>query len=220
VRPAAKSDWRLATWLGVVGLIVTVQYAGRASTGPPSRDVLYQWDTAIGTAIQYAVFLALILLIARGHHDLLGLRKPRSLRAAAGTASLVFIGVYIVAAVVSTFLDPAREQGLTPTSWESARAAPFFANAAVVCLVGPFVEELMFRGVGFSLIAARFGPEPAIVSTGILFGLYHGLVQGLPILIAFGIGLAWLRERQDSTIPGMILHGTFNAIALATAVLT
>jgi membrane protease YdiL (CAAX protease family) len=77
----------------------------------------------------------------------------------------------------------------------------------------------MFRGVGFSLVAARFGAEPAIVGTGVLFGLYHGLVLGLPILIAFGIGLAWLRDRQNSTIPGMVLHAAFNAIALTVSLL-
>src|SRR5206468_5811783 len=98
-------------------------------------------------------------------------------------------------------------------------AAPFIANALAVCLLAPFVEEITFRGVGFGLIAARFGAEPAIVASAVLFGLAHGLVEALPLLVAFGIGLAWLRERQGSTIPGMILHGTFNAIALTASLL-
>ena len=76
----------------------------------------------------------------------------------------------------------------------------------MVCVVAPFVEEMTFRGVGYGLLAARFGAEPAIVGIGVLFGLAHGLVEALPLLVAFGIGLAWLRESQNSTIPGMILH--------------
>ena len=56
--------------------------------------------------------------------------------------------------------------------------------------------------------------------SAVLFGLAHGLVEALPLLVAFAIGLAWLRERQGSTIPGMFLHATFNAVALAASILT
>ncbi len=113
----------------------------------------------------------------------------------------MLVCVYVVTGIVSAFLNVQNEQGLTPTTWDSSRALPFFANAVVVCLVAPFVEELMFRGVGFSCSrsASRRSPRssgPRGVRP------YHGLVYGLPILIAFGIGLAWLRDRQNSTIPG------------------
>ena len=54
--------------------------------------------------------------------------------------------------------------------------------------------------------------------TGILFGLAHGLVQALPLLVAFGIGLAYLRSRVDSVYPGMVVHGLFNAASLVLAV--
>jgi membrane protease YdiL (CAAX protease family) len=55
---------------------------------------------------------------------------------------------------------------------------------------------------------------------GITFGLWHGLVEALPVLIIFGIGLAYLRSRTNSIYPGMILHATFNSAALIIAVAT
>jgi membrane protease YdiL (CAAX protease family) len=58
----------------------------------------------------------------------------------------------------------------------------------------------------------------AIVGTGVIFGLAHGLVLALPILVGFGIGLAWLRSRSESVYPGMVLHGLFNAASLALGV--
>jgi membrane protease YdiL (CAAX protease family) len=163
------------------------------------------------------VFLGIALLIARGTPELLALRRPGNWRGALGGALIVLVGVYAVTAVLAPILHPAREQGLTPDKWDSSRAAPFLANAFVVCIVAPFVEELTFRGVGYSLVRARFGVEPAMVASALLFGLAHGLVEALPILVAFGIGLAWLRERQESTIPGMIVHAAFNIIALVAA---
>ena len=47
-----------------------------------------------------------------------------------------------------------------------------------------------------------------------LFGLAHGLVEALLVLVAFGIALAWLRDRTDSVLPGMLVHAFFNGAAL------
>ena len=76
---------------------------------------------------------------------------------------------------------------------------------------------MTFRGLGFYLLQ-RYGQTPAIVVIGITFGLWHGLVEALPVLIIFGTGLAFLRSRTRSIYPGMILHATFNAAALLIAV--
>jgi len=204
--------------LGVIADRV-VGVAARLSGGAPPKDLLYQWDTAVGSAIEFGVFLGIALLIAHGAPDLLALRRPVSWAGALGGALVVLVGVYILSAILEPLLHPGREQGLTPDHWSPARAAPFFANAFVVCIIAPFVEELTFRGVGFTLLRERFGTEAAIVASSVLFGLAHGLVEALPLLVAFGIGLAWLRNRQQSTIPGMLLHSTFNAIALAASLL-
>jgi membrane protease YdiL (CAAX protease family) len=50
--------------------------------------------------------------------------------------------------------------------------------------------------------------------------VWHGLVQALLILIPFGIGLAYLRDRTRSVVPGMVVHALFNGAALAVAVLS
>ena len=71
----------------------------------------------------------------------------------------------------------------------------------------------------FSLLLP-FGSVAAVLLTSLAFGLAHGLVGALPVLFAFGVGLAYIRLRQNSVVPGMVLHGLFNAIALALAVST
>jgi membrane protease YdiL (CAAX protease family) len=210
---------KLAGWLALVAALAAGNYAARFEGGNPPKDVLYHWDNVVGGTIQFLVILGIALYIARGARKLLALRWPRSWAGALGSALAVLVGVYVLSAILGPILHPGREQGLTPDHWDSSRAAPLFANAVLICVIAPFVEEITFRGVGFGLLKARFGAEPAVVGSAVLFGLAHGLVEALPLLVAFGIGLAWLRERQGSTIPGMILHGTFNAIALAASLL-
>jgi membrane protease YdiL (CAAX protease family) len=87
----------------------------------------------------------------------------------------------------------------------------------LVAVFVPIVEELMFRGLGYSLLA-RYGIPAAIVGTGVLFALGHGVIEGLPIFVFLGLGLAYIRYRADSVYPTIALHSCFNALALVLAV--
>jgi membrane protease YdiL (CAAX protease family) len=203
----------------LVGSLALLAYSSRATGGRPPDDALYQWGTAISAAIVYAFVLGLVLLIARGGgvRELLAIRAPRSWLRALGWAFAVFIGILIVGAALDPFLDAGEEQGLTPSGWDSGRAVAFAANVVVVAAIAPIVEELTYRGLGYSLLRP-YGVASAIVGVGVAFGLAHGLVEALPILSLFGIGLAFLRERTDSVYPPILLHSAFNAFALTVSV--
>jgi membrane protease YdiL (CAAX protease family) len=208
---------RLVAWILFVALVSGVAYASRFTAGRPDRNALYQWSTAIGELTVFAVILAVTLAIAGGRYDLLALNRPASWRQALVLCVLLLIVVYAVIAAIDPLLHGGREQGLTPSGWQPRHAAPYGANFVVIAAVAPFVEELLFRGLGFALLE-RLGRWPTILTVGLAFGLYHGLVQALPELALFGCALAWLRMKTRSVIPGMLLHSAFNTIALVAAV--
>lgn len=210
---------KLTAWVVLVSCLALLGYAGRLLGGKPPKDAAYLYSTAANGLVQYAIILGLVLLVARPDWALLALRRPRNWAGTLIAVVVVFASVYGVSAIVSAYSDPGREQGLTPHGWDSSRAAPFVVNFVVFVAVAPFVEELTFRGLGYSLLRP-LGALTAILWVGLAFGLAHGLLEGLPILIVFGCGLAWLRERSDSVYPGMVVHASFNAIALVAAVLT
>lgn len=217
--PPRAQPGRLVAWSALVGVLIVVSYAGRLAGGDVPDDVLYLWTTFVGALIQYGIMLILILAIAHGlDRRLLALEIPARRGRAAGRAFIALVVIVASSAALSPFLDAGSEQGLVPSGWDSSRAAPFLANAAVVTLVAPFVEELLFRGLGYGLLTPFVGPWPAILVTGVAFGLAHGLVIGLPVLAIFGITLGWLRCQTGSVIPGMIVHAIFNGAALAAAV--
>jgi len=219
--PASRRPGRLVAWVVLVGLLAAASYGARLAGGETPDDVLYLWSTFVGAVIQYGIMFILVLAIAHGFdRALLAAEIPRQRWRAVRRALVALVVIIAATAALSPFLDAGDEQGLVPKAWDSSRAVPFLANAAVVCLVAPFVEELLFRGLGYGLLAPFTGPWPAILVTGVAFGLAHGLVLGLPVLSIFGITLGWLRWQTGSVYPGMVVHALFNAVALAAAVST
>ena len=221
-RVEEHSNWesRLAGWLLLVGVLATLGYVGRATGGKPEADVLYRYETAIGSIFVYAIlFMFVVFGIGRGlpKADFFALRRPRSWPRALGYALAGYFAIFVGAGLLIVALDAGDEQGLTPEGWDSSRAGAYAANFVAVALVGPIVEELVYRGAGLSLLL-RFGPTIAVAATAICFGLGHGLVLALPALVVFGVVTAVVRLRTDSLYPAMLVHCAFNATSLIVAV--
>jgi membrane protease YdiL (CAAX protease family) len=210
---------RLAGWLALVGSLSVLAYAARFSGQKAPHNALYRYDVAVNELVLFAIVLALVLAISIGtdRRKLLALRRPRSWRRALGIALAILVGISVLGSLLDPILHAGREQGLAPHGWKAGKAGPFAANVVAFGLVGPVVEELTFRGLGFGLLR-RFGELAAILLVGLAFGLWHGLVEALPVLTALGVGLAYLRARTDSVYPPIALHVAFNALALGLAV--
>lgn len=217
---ASADSGKLAWWATVVGAFSALAYVGRfTSDGGGPDEPLYLWSSAVLGAIQFGIFLGLTLLIARGRRlrNYLALNRPTSWGRAAAIAVAVIVLLMLTGALLQPFVDPGDEQGLIPDGWDPSRAGPFAANFVVVAFLAPVVEELMFRGLGYTLLE-RLGRWAAILGTAVAFALAHGLVEGFPLLVLFGAGLAYMRSRVGSIVPGILLHMAFNAVVLLAAV--
>jgi membrane protease YdiL (CAAX protease family) len=208
---------RLLAWLVFVLVIAAIGYAGQASDSEVPDDFVYKYSAAILGLVQFAVFFGLLLLIVKGlqKRELFGLHRPASWPRAIVYTVGGLVAVFILSGALSPFLDAGEEQGIVPEDWDPDRIGAFLAFGAVATFVAPVVEELTFRGVGFSLLAP-YGPWVAIVTTGVLFGVWHGLIVALPVLAAFGIVLGWLRHATGSVYPCIAAHAIFNGIAIAS----
>ena len=90
----------------------------------------------------------------------------------------------------------------------------------VVVLIGPLVEELLFRGALLSVLRTRLGDGWAIAVSAIVFGAVHlpdlgWLWYAVPNLVLIGVFCAWLRVRSGSIWPGFVAHAANNALAAA-----
>jgi CAAX protease family protein len=209
---------RLVAWLSVVVAFSALAYVSRYADGEAPKEPLYLWSSVANGLVQFGIFFAITLAIAwPAPRRLLALRRPTSWARAAGIAAGLAIVIVVLSGIAAQFFSPAKEQGLVPHGWEPDRAPQFAANFVVVGLIAPVVEELFFRGLGYSLLA-RFGRVVAILGVGVAFALAHGLVEAFPLLFAFGAGLAYLRSRVQSVYPGIVVHAGYNCLVLLAAV--
>lgn len=216
---STRSLGALAAWLVLALFQVVLAFAATSGDGAGVLDEpLFSYEFAIGAGIVYAVLVFFTFVIVTAYPlnvgDALGLRRFSVRWVWIGLG--VVVGSLIVAAISEPFLHGGEQQGLDPETWQPDRAFAFVLNAIVIVLIGPFAEELFFRGLGVRVL--RFlGPAIAIAGTAVVFGLAHGILGALPPLIAFGLGLAWIRVASDSVWPCFVAHAAFNGIGIAVA---
>jgi len=94
-------------------------------------------------------------------------------------------------------------------------AAVLMAAVSVV-IVAPVAEEFLFRRVLQGWLERRLDPFAAVGLSALAFALAH-FGQGLAWvpLFFFGLVTGTLARQTGSIVPGIILHGLFNAVSLA-----
>jgi membrane protease YdiL (CAAX protease family) len=87
-------------------------------------------------------------------------------------------------------------------------------------LVAPLVEETIFRGFLYPVIARRMGIASGIAITGVLFGLMHAAQLGgelgqVALLVFVGVVLTWVRARTGTVAASYFVHLGYNGLQLA-----
>ena len=128
-------------------------------------------------------------------------------------ASLTFTFAYTL--IVSALGWHALEPPSTPLGDIEIAGSIFIPIFLLVVLVGPFAEEVLFRGFIYPGIANSFGPLKAALLTSALFALAHQQLGVMVPIFITGLMLAWLYHQSRSIWPSFIAHGAQNALALA-----
>jgi membrane protease YdiL (CAAX protease family) len=215
-----RRPFALLLWAGLAAAQILATFAIADPEQVDEEPPIYEWSTAASALIVYAILIGLTFAIASMYPDArraLGLRRfdKRYLWHAAG----VVVVSIVVAAVLEPILHAGEKQGLAPQEWQPDAVTPFLVNAVLISLWGPFAEELFYRGLGVTVLSV-FGSTVALLGTAVAFGFAHGLLEALPPLLVFGVGLAWVRMRADSVWPAYIAHAAYNAVGIALSVAT
>jgi membrane protease YdiL (CAAX protease family) len=161
-----------------------------------------------------AAYITIKLSLGRATRAAFGLNRVRRLGEAAGWAALVYVGFWLITALLATAFGQPDEQQLVSDVKAEDSLVVLIAYAVTICLIAPIVEELFFRGFMFGALAQRLGPWWGMGITGVVFALGHAPAPAISLIAlgVFGVGLCLLYWRTQSIVPCMALHALNNAI--------
>jgi membrane protease YdiL (CAAX protease family) len=191
-----------------------ISIASLASNGAVLAFSVVVSAPAVLAVIGWAVWLSRVPLA-----DYLALKLPRWRDIGIGIALLaaVLLGTGLLAdmtgqetpAFIADTFNTARAAGMLPLL--------IFSFA----ILGPFQEEVMFRGFLFRGFAQSFGVWPTILITAAVWAIIHVQYQWFFMgeIFALGIVLGWLRARSGSLLLTFGLHAFVNSMAVVEAAL-
>lgn len=209
--PTLATDWPA---LGVLGLFLgwdAFNFFGVQILISSLHELLPQfWLLLVAQGLGYGFMLALLVAgCDRGFRKLFG-RFPW---AWVGRGYLL-----AVVSVIGTSLLVGALLGETPRSMNPLLG--IFANGAtwqivvlahLVVAVGPFFEEVLFRGWLLGGLRGRLGDRGALVLSAVLFSVIHGDPYATPALFVLGLVFGWVYLRSGSVLASTLVHGMWNA---------
>ncbi len=201
---------------GLVIAIIGVIFGADIEDPPPSIAIA-------STILQDLCFIGAVLFFARSRRPVLpwqfGLRRT-AVWPAIGWTTLAFVTLIIFSVAWSAILGKDEAENLPESLGVDQSTAALVGTAVLVTVFAPIAEELLFRGFVFPALRNWKGTTPAVVLTGLLFGLLHVFSSPAYALVAlsvFGSLLCLLYLRTRSLYPCIALHSINNSIAFGGA---
>jgi membrane protease YdiL (CAAX protease family) len=231
--------WGVLPWLGPLLVLVAVIVAGNlvAAYALPShgtgRTVAGVCLDIGGELILLAALLAFGRSIAarnggwRAAFGLDGVRRSDWLPWITGIG-FVYLGRTVVGVVANLLTDGRATAQASNVALRHPGALTIAVLALTAVVLAPIAEEFMFRGLLLRTFMRRMGFWPAALLSTALFGLFHvyevhSVVGAITLACevgVLGLGNSYLVRITGRLTPGIMVHASFNAIALVVAVAT
>jgi membrane protease YdiL (CAAX protease family) len=221
--------------LGVIGSVVVTwgmaQVAVRlfgansnevfGATMSTAKSVVVLISQAVldGLAILY-LYLMLLARTPEPFWPSIGWREMRPGTGKIRDSALQFLAGGAVLAIVVSFAGGFLNSKETLPIEELLQARVSIVLFGILgVLVAPLVEETIFRGFLYPVIARRLGIAAGIAVTGTLFGLMHaaqlwGGWGQIALLILVGVVLTWVRARTGTVAASYLVHLGYNGLQL------
>ncbi len=131
----------------------------------------------------------------------------------------LFFGGLILAMMITLASAVSPPKGKMPVQAFLQDRQIAFLFILMGVLLAPLVEETLFRGYLYPVLARSFGVSAGVLATGTLFGLLHaqqlwgGWTQ-IGLLVVVGIVLTFARAATGTVVASYLLHLSYNSYQL------
>lgn len=81
------------------------------------------------------------------------------------------------------------------------------------CVVAPFLEEMLFRGIFLRSFLRNYQATSAILLSSFLFGIAHLNIYQFAVALLIGVFAGWLYVRTRSLWPSILVHAIYNGLS-------
>jgi len=87
-----------------------------------------------------------------------------------------------------------------------------------ICIVAPFIEEILFRGIILKGFLQLYSPTKSIVFSAALFSIYHLNFYQMPSAFILGFFMGWTYYLSHSLWPSILIHVINNLLVFIVVV--
>ncbi len=191
-------------------------------------------DIHIGRNLQMMIFAAALDIVVaaalfyfvsgRGRQNiaLLGLTAENMFRNIKYgiTAYIGLIPVFLTVTLLMSFVFkalriPIEPQEIVEMLKDEKGIPSLLSMCFFVSLVGPFVEEVFFRGFVYGVFRKKIGIFGGILASALFFACVHANMASFAPILCLGILLAYIYEKTGSLISSITVHVIHNSLMLA-----
>lgn len=173
-------------------------------------NIYFQW--IMGVLPMYAVGLPLLFLtvcrMPKAH-------LPKS-KLSAGEFFIIFLIAQTLMSVgnaigntLNGVFGAIKGDEITNSTSELIENSPIWLTVVIAVIIGPIIEEFIFRKLMIDRLS-RYGAPVAIIVSGVSFGLFHGNFYQFFYAALLGMLLAFVTIKTGNWLYSVILHVIIN----------
>ncbi|MFJ7936473.1 lysostaphin resistance A-like protein [Sporosarcina sp. NPDC096371] len=129
--------------------------------------------------------------------------------------TVILIAISLALVLIMELMGIGVENSKTESIQSQVTPLHFLIAFVSACIISPVYEEIFYRGFLYRLLRSKRGIATGMLVSSFIFMIVHiPTYNVLPVTFVSGLVFSWTYEKTGSVLPGIIMHGTFNAIAL------
>ena len=196
----------LITILADIVLMLVFKDSYEAITG----NIYYQW--IMGVLPMYAVGLPLLYFIVRS----LPSKKLEKSKMPLGeffvlfaiAQAAMFIG-NTIGTTLNNFFAAIKGDEISNSTSELIENSPVWITILVAVIIGPIIEEFIFRKLLVDKLS-RYGTLITVIVSGVSFGLFHGNFYQFFYAAMLGMILAYITIKTGNWLYSVVMHVLIN----------